>query len=688
MTVRIPWDEQETALLIEANFWIKNGEINRKDAVALISEELRKRAVFAGKNIDAVFRNTNGINMRFYEIQYIVTGGTSGMKNTSFLFKKTVDMYLNRQTEFNQLLKEAKASVEDKDINSTQFIEWLRKNPDNQADVLVNTLRLLNVLGRKNKVLNKNLQSVTDLKTLQQIKQEIVCNNALGIQKKKLYHFNQVIMLYEQYLTIDKTENEKSENSTCRNENEFRNWMKEKQGLAKGSVRSYASTLNTLSPYVNKICGIKGSVYEISDVSIVKSILEKLFSNKEFIELNSSTHNKFRRSLQKYLEFLKQDESTLLEELNITSEIAVEDQKICDSTEQIIEDADIYGITIEEIAEKINISEWRLKKYLKTMDDVIEMPGDIYVHANNIVDLFENEDAIDGILKKQFNRLHGYSNSDLLFEAASISLTMFLNDNEINSPERMYGIARYLFGKRKTKYLFGGDRHIQEFHSDFPINNQGILMNFINQCGGIASKNQCEDFLQNTKLTTIGVNHLLSIGNNEKVVFYGDGEYALVNTLFLEENWKEHLMVSVNKLFKDASYVILREISQGWFETLPKLAKGMKWNLLLLQELIKKYLPAYRLITANEDQGLDTIRAGIVQKDSVICNFGDLVYARMLEDSGINLPLKMTKEDLRQKLIEYQMIQGSELIYTMPKALDDSKFAWAANGDSVLILKK
>lgn len=91
------------------------------------------------------------------------------------------------------------------------------------------------------------------------------------------------------------------------------------------------------------------------------------------------------------------------------------------------------------------------------------------------------------------------------------------------------------------------------------------------------------------------------------------------------------------------------------------------------------------MITANENQGLDTIRAGIVQEDSIIGDFSDLVHARLLEDSAIKLPVRMNKEELRQLLVEYKMIQGNELIYTMPRVLESSKFAWSSDEETVLI---
>lgn len=65
MAVRIPWNQSEAILLVDAYFMIENGTISRKLAVELISEELRKKALLSKVKIDDVFRNTNGINMRF-----------------------------------------------------------------------------------------------------------------------------------------------------------------------------------------------------------------------------------------------------------------------------------------------------------------------------------------------------------------------------------------------------------------------------------------------------------------------------------------------------------------------------------------------------------------------------------------------------------------------------------------------
>lgn len=60
MSIRIPWDKYEAAILLDGWLRIKDG-IPRNEVVNLVSYQLRKKAVNQGINIDSVFRNTNGI---------------------------------------------------------------------------------------------------------------------------------------------------------------------------------------------------------------------------------------------------------------------------------------------------------------------------------------------------------------------------------------------------------------------------------------------------------------------------------------------------------------------------------------------------------------------------------------------------------------------------------------------------
>lgn len=81
------WSSFEVALLIDSYWRIENGQITKKQAVSEISSVFRQYAVNQGINIDDTYRNENGISMRFEELRYLFTGGKTGIKNTSKLFR-------------------------------------------------------------------------------------------------------------------------------------------------------------------------------------------------------------------------------------------------------------------------------------------------------------------------------------------------------------------------------------------------------------------------------------------------------------------------------------------------------------------------------------------------------------------------------------------------------------------------
>lgn len=592
MVKRIPWDMHETTLLIEAYFWIQDGYIDKSVAIEIISEELRRKAQLAGYEIDDIYRNLNGIRMQMLGIQYIVTNGKTGLRNRSKLFVDIVNLYNDKPEEFKKILQEAKKMIEENDLHKIMFDDWISKCiPLGQANWFGDTLRILNVMGRKQHLFKGTLLQIDSVEELSSIRNKIVSNNALNVQRKKLYDFDKFFRYYGEYLK----EQSHQENSV----------------------------------------------------------------------------NKIKR------------------EINV-SKISTQ-QKVLLKIEDDIKQAELEGLSAQTISAITGKSVRQVKLYMQTEEYVIEMPDDTYVHVDSIIDIEEKSGEILAILQSQFEKFGGYTNDVVLFSAATNSLGMFLNDNSIDTPGKLYGVARYLFEKKKFSgynFVFGLNKHIWKEFSEFAKTNSGVLLNYISYCGGKISKEECVDFLNKVKLPSNNINGLLCIGSDPQILFYDLNEYILTRKIIGNDEWFQNVRNAINRLFECSNYIILREIEKNWFETLPPLSQGWKWSLLLLQDLIKKYIGEYRLITANENQGLETLRAGIVLTDSAIENFADLVFARIAEDNSIQLPVKIQTEELRQILIDYGMIQGNELIYTMQKALNDAtKFAWASDGGSVLILK-
>ena len=64
-----PWDRYEVAFLL--NYFLKTeaGDVSRKEAVEIVSNTLRKRAIARGIDLDETFRNNNGISMQMSAIR-------------------------------------------------------------------------------------------------------------------------------------------------------------------------------------------------------------------------------------------------------------------------------------------------------------------------------------------------------------------------------------------------------------------------------------------------------------------------------------------------------------------------------------------------------------------------------------------------------------------------------------------
>ena len=684
MAVRIPWKQSEAVLLVDAYFMIQNGTIGRKLAVQLISEELRKKAILSKMEIDAVFRNTNGINMRFYEIQYIASNGKTGMKNTSKLlietFRQRSDDIENFQSEYQEALAEIYGN------NFSAFKQWLEHGRYvEKAKTIEYSLRILDTLGNKDGLMKGSLCDIADLTVIENLGRTICNNTAIKKYKSQGYDHEKLFTSYKDF--SNERQNEKGSEFVAGTVTDkgtkaknFSKWLIDVMGLSTATARGYSSAINTATPYAQDFCGLMGSIYDIDDIEILESLLNRMMADDRFIEINYQSHNRFRGAFDKYLQYSKsQDPNHVLDSYKIKDTDGSFDQ-----IEEFVKEADVDGITASNLSDKTGKSIWFVNKYLRVQPYAIKIPGNVYVHTDNVIDLFENKAKIQKIIENQFNKFCGYTNDEVLMDAAVISLGMFLNDNCIDTSAKFYGIVRFLFEK---DYYFSGDKHIWKSEPKYSVTNSGVLMGFILNNGGKASKTQCSEYLQKVKLASRNINGLLSMATNKKVLFYGNEEYVLAESIIENENWISLVKRQVDRLFKHSLYVIPREINDNWFELLPPLYGGLNWNLALLQDLIKKYMPEYRLITANENQGLETIRAGIVPEDSVIGNFADLVYVRLIEDSTLTMPVRLQKENLRQMLIEYKMIQGNELIYTLSKVLDGAKYAWNDDGESVLILQ-
>ena len=75
--------------------------------------------------------------------------------------------------------------------------------------------------------------------------------------------------------------------------------------------------------------------------------------------------------------------------------------------------------------------------------------------------------------------------------------------------------------------------------------------------------------------------------------------------------------------------------------------------------------------------------AAFVPIDSPLQTFPDVVALFMQERH--KLPMRMSGEELRIELRDAGMLEAGEMIYALPKALDDYRFAWTDENKTVYV---
>jgi|GEM_PF-3371791 len=365
-----------------------------------------------------------------------------------------------------------------------------------------------------------------------------------------------------------------------------------------------------------------------------------------------------------------------------------------DKIELFVKDMEINGAKLNDIVEYIapkSFSINSIRNYLDSAPWAVAMPDKTYIHRDCIIDIDEATETMFKILKMQFSMFNGYTTDLVFYDAVSIELAMFLNDNDFADPEKVYYLARHIFVVEKyarNTFFFYSNKHIWEIEPDTSKSVFGILMAFIKSCGGKATRDECINYLDKLKITSVNINGVLRIDNNSDLLQYRSGEFLLSEVLSIDDTWLGRIKNCLDLILDDQPYIILRGLNTKWFSRLPTLPVGLTWEPLLLQEVIQKYIPEFRAVQALDGQSLDTIKAGFVPQDSGINTFADLVHAYLVLENVFSLPNKLAAEELREMLRQFGMIEGNELIFNMHKALNDRRFAWASDNNSVKILEK
>jgi hypothetical protein len=330
----------------------------------------------------------------------------------------------------------------------------------------------------------------------------------------------------------------------------------------------------------------------------------------------------------------------------------------------------------------------RVGKIIQLSKNIVEIEKDWYVHRTCIIDLDEAAVKLLSILQKQFQRFHGYSNSHLLFDAACIDLAMFMNDNGFETELQIYILAKHLFFKEKFNgchFYFTEGLHIWKNQADFPLNNKGVLINLAKASGGIIAREETEKYLENLKLSkNVIINKIHDI-SDLTFYFYTETTYVLSEYLQIDEVFLARIKKALDALFENLLYIIPRDIDEGWFDALPKLPLGLSWNLLLLQEVLKfNDGIGYKPLTPDVEQSPYRISAAFI-KAGMNITLAEIIY--IYAQDNIILPFKTETEKFRLMLRKAGFLNDMEWFTSMPKILNDPRFAFT-NGNKTILIRK
>lgn len=198
MSIRIPWDKYEAALLLEYCIKIENKEISRAEAISIVSQLLRNRAIRNDLEIDDVFRNENGIGMQMSSMRNCYLGKNRGL-TISKLFYEIVALQKSDPRAFQQILTEESENME----TSTwqEFLLWLGDKHPSKNKETQHSLMLVNVIGRKKHVIKKSLGDISNPEEIEDLINSMKNSSSFGFQSKKnaIAAYN-ALRLYAEYL--------------------------------------------------------------------------------------------------------------------------------------------------------------------------------------------------------------------------------------------------------------------------------------------------------------------------------------------------------------------------------------------------------------------------------------------------------------------------------------------------------
>ena len=357
--------------------------------------------------------------------------------------------------------------------------------------------------------------------------------------------------------------------------------------------------------------------------------------------------------------------------------------------EELVLATDLEGMTLDQLYAQIPAATMVALKQIRDHSLKLVDLADRLIHVDAFVDWDEGAQKLEKILEKLLAKNNGYVSYSQLYEYARAEMQMFLNDNDMDDPRKIFDMAEHLFekeGYHGKRYTFWMKTHIS-YSKESVTSNLDVIKKFARDHNGFFQYDDLVEYLEQIGIKTGNLRGQMQLGYKPIFFYYSSEEIISAESMQIDEGWLDQAGKALGRLFADVGdHVVLRSVNPIWYEQMPTLPGYLPWTPLLLQYILQFYgkkLGA-KTIGSELNQKYDVLRAMLVTLDSEVQTFADAVVAHLV-DSGIP-ERQFEAEELRSKLVDGGLIAGNELIWHMPKAIgSDPRFAWDASGGKVSI---
>lgn len=186
MNVRQPgWNRHEAVILLDGYLEVLEEKNTRQQVIKRVSHDLRQMAANQGIMIDEIYRNENGIFFQMRSMESAYQGRTIDKPATQ-LFTEIVVLYRNSRTEYESLLKEARAMATATPSVEEQFKKYLAsKIGEGKLQAIYWSYKEIESFCQKIRILRDPLFETTDFSIIQNVQRTIERNKLFKVTHRK-----------------------------------------------------------------------------------------------------------------------------------------------------------------------------------------------------------------------------------------------------------------------------------------------------------------------------------------------------------------------------------------------------------------------------------------------------------------------------------------------------------------------